>query len=209
MRGVVVSAIVGKPDFRLRRPTFVNNDWDYIMFTDRRRRGQPPWQIRRIDSVDGDPRRDAKRFKMLAHEWLPDYDYHLWIDAHCVLLADPELVAANEPVTLVRHWCPGQCIRAESARILTRNKAPRDEVQRQMAQYTDHPDSWGLWFGGFVGSRNNDEAIEFKKLWHHLTEAGSVRDQLSLPVALRRSGVQFRDIPRRQRGRLFSITKNA
>lgn len=200
----VVSAIIGLPKLKPFKPKHVNRHWRYVLFTDRPRPEVRPWEQVIVTGSD-DPVRTAKRYKMLPWEFLPDEDFHLWIDGHCQLMCDPERVKHKEGVTVVRHWCRHQCIRTEGQRVVSRRKARAGDVQSQLDSYAEHPDRWGLWFGGFIGMWNKPDVRAFGALWYALTNRGTVRDQLSLPVALRESGVTFHDVPRRQRRSYFGI----
>lgn len=207
MQGVVITARIGSPNFRPRAPRVVNPRWRYVFFTDKQRAPTPPWEFKLVTKETLDTCRDAKRFKMFPHNFVRG-DYHLWIDSHCVLKCDPQEIVGREPLTLVRHWCKLQCIREEAKRITSRRKADPAMVERQLHSYRAHPNRWGLWYGGFIGGHNTPEVQQFRKVWYDLTAAGTARDQLSLPVALRQTEIKFRDIPREDRGRLFEITKN-
>lgn len=208
MQGVVITARIGSPNFRPRAPKVVNPKWRYLFFTDKARANTPPWQYILVRKEQLDCCRDAKRFKILSHIYAGG-DYHLWIDSHCVLRCDPARFVHSDPLTLVRHWCRRQCIRAESQRIIARGKASSSEVAAEIERYADHPDGWGLWFGGCIGFRNTDETRVFRERWYKLCAEGCRRDQLSLPVALRETGIAYHDIPCSDRGNLFEITRNA
>lgn len=200
----VVSALIGLDRLPIRRPQHINTRWRYVMFTDKKREAVGPWEQIIVPKARN-PVRAAKDFKMCPWEFLPDEDFHLWIDGHCTLMCDPERAMRHEPLTLIHHWCKRQCIHAEAERVINRRKDSRELVRQQLTRYSDHPQNWGLWFGGFIGAWNTDKTREFRCRWHRLTELGSARDQLSLPVALRETGIGHLDIPCGHRRSYFAI----
>jgi hypothetical protein len=53
------------------------------------------------------------------------------------------------------------------------------------------PHRSGLYFGGWLAFKIGEPSERFLRLWWNYIETGSRRDQLSMPVAVKRSGVPF------------------
>ncbi|PKL73860.1 MAG: hypothetical protein CVV29_01220 [Methanobacteriales archaeon HGW-Methanobacteriales-2] len=96
---VVYTAITGGYD-DLVTPEYVNEDWDYICFTDTDIESDF-WQIKQMDDVNVDPVRKSKKYKILPHYYLPEYDYSLYIDGNCVIVGD-----INEYITKENFYKP-------------------------------------------------------------------------------------------------------
>lgn len=208
MRIVVVTASIGERG-ALYTPTGFSKDSsvEYVCFSDRKLR-HSVWRCRRVKRLFADPCRDAKRFKILARDYVDDdVDATIWIDRHCRLTCKPEDVFAefDEDVVLVDHY--RNCIFREARACVDAGKDVREIIRPMMQRFRleGHPPKSGLHYGGFVVRRHTEAEERFSRLWWNYVETGSRRDQLSLPVALKRSGVSFRSVHRRRRGEFFTI----
>ena len=48
------------------------------------------WQIKKIDAPEKDPRKAARRVKILAHEYVSEYEYSFWIDGNLTVRGNVE-----------------------------------------------------------------------------------------------------------------------
>ena len=85
-KGVVYTSITGDYD-DLLTPLHINENWDYICFTDKDIKSDF-WQIKQIGNSNLDPVRKAKKYKILPHRYLSAYDYSLYIDANFIIIGD-------------------------------------------------------------------------------------------------------------------------
>src|SRR3989338_4129384 len=85
-RIVVYTAIFGKKD-NLITPTLVPPNCDFVCFTDQLFHSDV-WQIRRVTPPEADPTRSARKYKILAHQFLPEYTISIWIDGNILLKGD-------------------------------------------------------------------------------------------------------------------------
>jgi len=83
----VYSAVFGEYD-TLLLPKHLNEDVDYICFTDRPRQTYGVWQIRTSPYYHPDPVRIARFIKTHPHQLLSDYDYVIWIDGNVSINCD-------------------------------------------------------------------------------------------------------------------------
>lgn len=202
MKIAVVTASIGQPRCKLLTPAHIRPDVDYVCFTDNTELTHDVWRCVLREPLIKDSCRDAKRFKVLVHENI-DADASIWIDAHCRLMCDPVEVwnDFDDPIAVIRHW--RGCIYHEARACIRRGKDARQRIRAAIAGYRrHHPPRWGLFYGGCILRRHTEEVEEFNRRWWRLIAAGSRRDQLSLPVALRQSGIPFAAI---DRGRLANF----
>lgn len=205
MKIVVLTSSIGERR-GLHTPNTVNESVEYLAFVDRRV-NHKVWKTLRVDRApDVDSVRQAKEFKVLADKFV-SADASIWIDRHCRLMCDP--VAAfdqfDEDVGVVRHYRPD--IFREAAACREKKKDSPELIRRTVDRF--RLEGWkpgsGLFYGGFVMRRHSAEVEKFNRLWWNYIESGSVRDQLSLPVAIERSGVSAKFFSRRRRGDFFRI----
>lgn len=180
----------------------------YVAFTDRPIKSDI-WDVRQVPRLFADSNRDAKRFKVRPSEHVPKADATIWIDRHCRLTCDPRAVFDEFPedVIAVNHY--RSCVFREARVCIDRTKDVAAIIRPMMERFRleGHPVGAGLYYGGFIARRHTEADDRFSRLWWNYIETGSKRDQLSLPVALARSGVSFRAIKRKRRGEFFAIRK--
>src|SRR4051794_35034769 len=82
-RVVVYTAITGGRDVLQEHQCFEGAD--FVAFTDRPANSR--WTILPACTDFDSPRQNAKAHKVLAHRYLADYDYSLWLDGSMTLLS--------------------------------------------------------------------------------------------------------------------------
>ena len=83
---VIYTSIFGKYD-NLIELSFIPNNCDFICFTDQDFKSRT-WKIKKIEAIVGDPVRSARKCKILAHKFLQDYDYSVWVDGNLEVRGD-------------------------------------------------------------------------------------------------------------------------
>ena len=166
----------------------------------------PPWEVVRPPADSGQPAIDSRRWKLAAGELFPDADWTIYHDGQLQLAVDPlallaECEAWGPPETdlfLWRHQ-DRDCLYAEAAEVQRIDKDPftADRIPAQIDRYRRDgvPEANGLYLGGMLIRRGRGACAAFERAWWGEVAAGSHRDQISLPVALERSGVAFAALP--------------
>ena len=191
MKGVVYTCITGGYDI-LQRPKRVEN-FDYICFTDREIEPVRPWQIRLIKY---EPRID-REIKIKFHEYLPGYDYSIWVDGSIMIVAGllrftSSFLKSKKDMMLARH--PHRdCIYQEAIACKEGAKDDPDIIDAMMDKYRGigYPENNGLYANGVLIRKHNQSVIKLMDIWWDEFISGSKRDQLSLPVALWRHPVNI------------------
>lgn len=180
--------------------TFVQiyqGNFDYFLFTEKKI--GPGWGKCMVTPREfEDATRDARRLKILAHRFLPEYEYTLWLDGaiRCDHTIDPE--------RLIETWLQGKfdlatfrhpernCVYEEARIVAGYNRDKPELVQAQMDRYREakYPVGRGLAETAIILRRNCPETARFNELWWEEVQAGSRRDQLSFPVAAWRTGLK-------------------
>lgn len=190
----VYTAIVGGYDDLKPHPDDESVDW--ICFSDR---DQPDlgWQVRKIvPKPNIHPRMVAKRYKVLPHLVLPEYDITIWVDGSHLVRSPHFAREAVEQLgdsSWAQYRHPDRdCIYDELEISLTLQKYVGQSMREQVDNYRTegHPAHWGLWAAGTLVRRRNQRVADLCREWWSEIICWSYQDQLSLPVVFRRTGIR-------------------
>ena len=212
MRVAVVSAVFGGYD----EPVYVEQSVDchHVMVTDGMVNVPRQFEHVRVDRGSIDPRSVGKFPKCCPWEFA-DADLFVWLDGS--IMPDRRLVErmiadlGDGDVTFHPH--PDRTsIVAEAEASVPLSKYDGQDVMGQARAYVDagHPDGWGLWAAGLFVMRDSVRVRQFGQLWLDEINRWTVQDQLSLPVVLRRCGLDVRSLSGGLRGNpLFKIRRHS
>lgn len=194
---VVYTVVIGGYD-RILTPLIVNPDVRYVAVTDGP--APSPWEIMRPPHLTGNRKRDSRRWKLLAHELFPTADWTIYVDGQLQLAVDPLMLLAEcdawgeGDLFLFRHH-ERDCLYDEARAVLNVRKDTRQRVEPHVRRYrsSGFPEHAGLYMGGMLV--RSPAAADFNDVWWAEVERGSCRDQISLPVALANSGVNYTALP--------------
>lgn len=197
---IIYTAITNHYD-TLKAPSVLTPGAAYVAFVDDDGYEVPtPWQMRKIDGVERNPRVTSRRYKLLPHRYFPDHGVSIWVDSSLRIKADlTTLLAAlaEQPLAAFPHP-ERDGIYDEASAVLALSLALRDRVRAQMQHYRDmeYPVHNGLFMGGLLVRRHHDQAlIQASEDWWCDVQTYSQRDQLSGMVALWRHGLTFARLP--------------
>lgn len=204
MRIVVYTSITGGKD-SLKAPRS-EDDVDWILFTDHLDAPMgTAWEGRPACKLFADPRRNSRAHKLLAHQYLAEYDYSLWIDGSIRLLASPrDLVDTylhDADVALFRHP-ERDCLYAEATVCADAGHDDAEVLAAQVAAYrrAGHPEGAGLNECAVILRRHNARVAAFDDAWWSEYCRHSCRDQVSVNYVLRARGVRIALLPGAIRG---------
>jgi hypothetical protein len=189
----VYTAIFGNYDGLIRQPKIP--DVEYHCFTDRPIKAHG-WRIHRIDPPYSDPTRSARRIKILVHEYLPQYDYSLWIDGnYCITgdilsllnqqLSEHDMAVFDHNSTTIDNR---DCVYEEYQAIFDMGqrtgkfKDDPEVMKKQIERYRleGYPPHNGLIFSAVLLRRHHaPDVVKTMNRWWNEIENGSRRDQLS------------------------------
>lgn len=174
--------------------------WDCLYFTDRplpllaRLVTARGWTARVLEQEAETGATLSRKPKLLAHRYLPDYDYSLYIDANIVVRQDPTalLESLDWPVFLTAEHPYRATLGEEIEACVAETKAPPAAMRAQLGRYTAEglPEAAPLYENNVLARRHNaPEAIRLAEAWWEAYTAHPTRDQLSLPYAAWRTGI--------------------
>ena len=180
----VYTAITGNYD-ELLTPNFVNTNFDYICFTDNKNLKSDFWEIRLIENLDLDKVRKARRYKVLPHVYLSDYDYSLWVDGGFKIVGNLEefinKYAKNHKMMCIVHEQSNSAYE-EADKCILKKKDSEEVVNSQMKKYLaeGYLKNQGLIASGVLFRDHNDKnVIKLMNDWYAEIINYSKRDQLS------------------------------
>lgn len=192
---VVYTAIFDDYDVLLD-PREVNDDVDYVCFTDDPELSSDVWEPVTIDE-DLEPGLKNRKVKLLPHRYLPEYDYSVYVDGNVQLIGDvTELL--DEHLEDHDFACPRHhehiCVYREAEAIVEQGKADAAEVRRQVDRYREagFPENYGLSEHNLLLRRHIDPAVkELMEAWWEEYTNGVGRDQLGLPYVAWKRGYEY------------------
>lgn len=166
---------------------------ELVIFSDQPRH-VPGWLVRDACDLFKDPRRNSRAPKILAHQYLSNFEYSLWLDGSMRLRVPvQELVSRylrDADIALFRH--PDRCCVYEEAVVCAdRNLDDPDVISNQMSEYrrNGYPENSGLHEAGVILRRHSKSIETFNNAWWSEMCRHSCRDQLSLDYVLHATGI--------------------
>lgn len=196
-RGTLFSLILNEYDEP--RPVTVDPKFEAVLLADRPTAVEG-WQVRNVKKSNS--RKESRRLKLLACERFPDAEWILYHDGQLQLKCSPSewfehCRSFGEADLYLYHHHQRHCVYHEAREVMRIRRDRAVNVQPQLNRYKREgvPAGGGLYLGGIHIRKNTQTVREFERLWWREVQSGSVRDQISLPVALARSGVTFIALP--------------
>tara|TARA_Y100001963_G_scaffold153577_1_gene240612 strand:- start:488 stop:1168 length:681 start_codon:yes stop_codon:yes gene_type:complete len=180
--------------------------WDFNLFSDKN--ALPLYK---------DNSRNAKKFKILPHRYLNNYEYSLWIDGNFIVIGDIDILVKeylkDANIAFFNHQNtsldPRNCIYQEATAIfhlgkINNQKNPErgilnfkdnpETIINQINKYQNenYPPNNGLIKGGVILRRHNEEdVINAMEAWWEEIKYNSKRDQLSFNYIAWKQNLKF------------------
>lgn len=204
MRIVVYTAIFGGYD-ELVDDQFQMDGVDYICFTDGDIESKT-WEVVNCTPIYNDPNRNAKKYKVLPHRYLKDYDYSVWIDGNILVVDDIRDLVKNHKYQVFDHnqtlLDPRDCIYKEHDAIMRLGKQNGGNYKdnpalmyNQVKRYLDegYPHNNRLATNPIIFRHHHDsQVIKVMEDWWTEIKYGSRRDQLSFDYVAWKNKFEYR-----------------
>lgn len=204
--GVVYTA-VGSED-ELFEPKFIDEDLDYICFTDNPNLKSETWNIKLIDDLDFKDVRKRQSIKILPHKYLNEYDYSIWVDASFQIMGDIKQFInrySTGELMLGNLHFNRDCIYEYAKEFITNNKNDEEIITEQINHYKQNnfPEHYGIIETGVLFRRHNNlELINLMEEWYSEVINFSEEDQISLPYILWKNNFKI------DKSRIFHFKNN-
>jgi len=194
----VFTVLTGNYEPLLEQPAAYESELPFICFTDDENLTSASWQIRTIvPAILRDSSRSSRVPKIVTHRFLPEFDVSLYID-NSVLLTAPaeealdELLPEGAAMGAIRHSYRERLgAEFDAVRAAQMDMAEKIDEQREHYLLAD-PSAMELpvLCGGIMARRHHDPLVAATMhRWLAHVMRYSRRDQLSLPVVLKQSGL--------------------
>jgi len=206
---VVYTAIFGGKD-KLIEPKIRPNNVDFLCFTDSDLVSRY-WKIVKTEGLVGDSTRSARRIKILAHKYVKDYDYSVWVDGNLLVRGDINALVdkylEDKNLAIFNHsnnQDSRDCIYDEAESIFNKMEigrykdVNREEIQMQISKYQkdQYPRHNGLAVTMVILRRHNSpDVINVMEDWWHEVLNYSKRDQISFNYVVWKNGLDFIYLP--------------
>lgn len=188
-KGVVYTVITGGYD-ELNPPACVSPEFDYVCFTDNRDLDTQIWDIRYVENPDGlDSVRLARKYKILCHKFLEEYDFSVYTDGKICVTGDlceyMEIYSTGSPMLCFPHFVR-ECAYEEAKACMEASKDDPEKIISQMEGYKQegYPANYGLIDSACLVRRHQDTVLQkVLECWWEEVKTKSRRDQLSIGYA--------------------------
>tara|TARA_R110001606_G_scaffold352614_1_gene503013 strand:- start:138 stop:815 length:678 start_codon:yes stop_codon:yes gene_type:complete len=191
MKIVVYTSIFGGYD-ELHENQYQMDGVDYLCFTDSDIKSDM-WDIVKCTPIYSDSNRNAKKYKVLPHRYLSEYDYSIWIDGNILIINDIRNLVNNHKYQVFDHnqtvLDPRNCVYKEYDAIMQLGKQNggnyKDNPKLMYNQINGYlkdgyPKNNGLATNPIILRNHNDiEVSTLMEAWWLEIKYGSRRDQLS------------------------------
>ncbi|HVY19476.1 MAG TPA: glycosyltransferase domain-containing protein [Bauldia sp.] len=176
---------------------------DYICITDLPQNNWGMFEVEGVGYQNADPTRRARYVKSHLPDYLPEYDFAIWVDANILVTADltpllDTFIKSGEPMGAVYHLERRSVFEEGQACKLLRRDDP-ETIDRQMARYrAEGFDCDDLIDSSIFMAALCDPGFQrFTTKWAAEIESNSRRDQLSLNYAQRCAGIRWHPLFKR------------
>ena len=166
------------------------DDCDFICFTDQIKIKSNIWKIILVDSNELTLILMNRKYKLLPHLFLADYNYSLYIDGN-IFIKSNSVILCKKYLEKNDFFIPKHnirnCIYEEAKTCISLGKSKFNETFNQMQIYTKKgfPRDYGLGENNIILRRHNDtEIISIMTDWWNELNTKTQRDQLSLGYIL-------------------------
>ena len=194
MSKVIYTAIFNNYD-SLKRPKYINEDYDYVLFTDeitleaQKFRSDSIFKIKVMPDIKNHKDRfiKSKDIKINPEKYLSEYDSSIYVDGSFVQVGNIEDFLCQSKHTYQMCYHPRRICVYEEAEVCARQKLGnmnRLEMQINRYKAEGFPRDYGLCMGGIIARTHNKKSKRINSAWWDEISVGSTRDQLSIPYVL-------------------------
>lgn len=178
----IYTALIGNYD-EFQEPLYVDENFDYHLFTDQNIESKI-FTVHKVESPSNvrDCIKLARKIKILTDDFLPGYEYTVWIDANIVQKKSISELVLKEPSEFKTLKHPNRNCSYEEARVcIERKKDDKEIIEKQIQLYekSGFPSMSGLIASGLLIRQNTSKVRRFCFLWWQHVSTYSIRDQIS------------------------------
>lgn len=198
MRKAIFTVITGGYDPAIKAPNF--KGWDNILYCDQSI-DPKGWELRVIEPSDN-PFVLSRKIKMLSHKHLSEYDLVCYVDGNQRLFQPP----SDVPIWF-RH-SRRKNIYEEARQLVINGRYTKEQINSHIAHFDNQGyEDTGLYLNGYFVRDHSPEINNLHEIWYQETKLYSHRDQLTLPYAIWKTGIEPKNIqPEYIKSRFAAVT---
>jgi hypothetical protein len=173
---------------------------EFVCFTDNPRLAAPGWRKVTVDSQGDAPALANRRYKMLPHRFLADYDESLYLDGHVVIQRCPDALfdryLGKYSIAMPVHQ-DRRCAYEEAKYCVEDGLVDATAARKQLQDYeaAGFPRNFGLTENFVMLRRHHDpQVVALMEDWWSEYVHKVRRDQISLPFLLWREQIKVGQI---------------
>lgn len=181
---IVYTALFGNYDEL--SPKRFDTPIQFVCFTDDKALSVEGWEIRYVDSTLLNPRDLSRLIKFKPHEFLPEAQYTLYVDANIIIKKDPMYIFIKyskiSSIAIPKHRIRN-CAFQEALACIEAGLIKPVDCMNQLERYNNEglPKFFGLTENGIIFRKNTNNLRMAMNDWWHEYCCGVKRDQISLP----------------------------
>lgn len=185
----IFTAVSGGYD-SLKPPMFIDERFDYIVFTDHPFKSVGIYDVRPLPYVDSDNTRSARFVKTNPHNLLPEYDIAVWIDANLLITGDiypiiESTLNSGKPFGAVRHAVRTSPFEEmEICMKQGRDNAESIKEQQEFYKKQGYDTNQLIESNVLVYDLRKNKLNDFLNEWWNQIDRFSKRDQISINYSL-------------------------
>lgn len=186
-KNVIYTCITGGYD-QLIEPSYIDENFDYICFTDNMDLKSEIWDIKPLPKeTEGLTQIKKQRYvKINPHKLLSEYEISIWVDGNVDVKGNvseliKKILVDDCSIYVPKHPQRG-CIYDEVRPVISMKKDTAENVNPQIERYKKEgfPKGYGLLQSNILIRKHNDkDCIRLMEAWSGEVMNGSHRDQLS------------------------------
>jgi hypothetical protein len=179
---------------------------DFICFIDQKNLKSDIWDIRIVEDIDLPLNMMNRRYKILPHLYLSEYEQSLYVDTNIAIIGNLLELAKKYldkyDFAVPKHFSR-DCIYKEAKECVILGKSKLQETKKQMQRYKieKFPKHFGMGENNIIFRKHNkDKIIKIMNEWWNELSQETKRDQLSLAYILWKNRSTFNFIDETARG---------
>ncbi len=158
---------------------------DFICFTDQKGLKSDVWEIRYVERCDLSPSIMNRKYKILVHNYLNEYNSSLYVDSNIKILKNPLFLSRKYlnkyDIVIPKHF-KRECIYEEAKELAKLNKVDKLLLKKQINFYKKEgfPKKYGLGENNVIFRNHTEKVIFLMEKWWEMLTNYTQRDQLSL-----------------------------
>ncbi len=191
---IIVYTAISKGYDKLLDPVIALPNVEYICFTDDKTLKSNVWKIINVDFGE-DSQRAIREYKIKPHLFVEGAEISIWIDGNIIVTGNICEYIKNYFYNGLMLLFPHPfrvCIYDEAEMCSFKKKDNPDIIEKQILRYKkeNYPINAGLYCGGIIVRKHTSpEVINCMDLWWKEVSLFSYRDQISLPYAIKKTGL--------------------